>query len=106
VPSHFATPPTSLVRALAAALAGIDVAASVERHARTATALRIAWRHLGLTLVPDEADAAHTLSALWVPDGVEALLPRRIAEHGVLVAGALDPRLRPRSFRIGHMGVA
>jgi alanine-glyoxylate transaminase/serine-glyoxylate transaminase/serine-pyruvate transaminase len=104
VPSYFATPPTSLVRALAAALAEIDVAASVERHARTATALRTAWRHLGLELVPEEADAAHTLSALWIPDGVEAQLPRRIADHGVLVAGALHPGLRPRSFRIGHMG--
>jgi alanine-glyoxylate transaminase / serine-glyoxylate transaminase / serine-pyruvate transaminase len=104
VPSYFATPPTTLVRGLAAALAEIDVVVSVERHARVARTLRNAWRHLGLTLVPDEADAANTLSALWIPEGVDVQLPRRIAEHGVLVAGALHPKLRPRSFRIGHMG--
>jgi alanine-glyoxylate transaminase/serine-glyoxylate transaminase/serine-pyruvate transaminase len=104
VPSYFATPPTSLVRALATALGELDVAASVAQHARVAAGLRAAWRHLGLALVPDEADAANTLSALWIPNGVETQLPRRVAEQGVLVAGALHPALRPRSFRVGHMG--
>jgi len=104
LPSYFATPPTSLVRATVAALREIDIRDAVARQARVGAAMRSAWRALRLASVPAESDAAHTLSALWIPDRVRTTLPHLLAERGVLVAGPLHPSLKPRSFRVGHMG--
>jgi alanine-glyoxylate transaminase/serine-glyoxylate transaminase/serine-pyruvate transaminase len=105
-PSYFATPATSLVRALPVALGEIgDVDAAVARHARAADAMRRAWAALGLSLVPARPEiTANTLSALWLPEGADATLPAKIAAHGVLVAGGLHPAIRTRYFRVGHMG--
>jgi alanine-glyoxylate transaminase/serine-glyoxylate transaminase/serine-pyruvate transaminase len=110
--AYFSTPPTNLVLGLAAGLAEIEsegVAARVARHARAADALRAAWRHLGLDLLPVRPElAANTLSALCPRrDGAPADAPQvvaRIAAHGVAVATGLLPDLRDRYFRIGHMG--
>jgi alanine-glyoxylate transaminase/serine-glyoxylate transaminase/serine-pyruvate transaminase len=104
LPSYFATPPTSLVRATVAALREIDIREAVVRQARVGHAMRSAWRALRISTVPAETDAAHTLSALWIPEGVPTSLPRELAARGVLVAGPLHPSLKPRSFRVGHMG--
>ncbi len=107
-PSYFSTPATNLILALAAALAEISadgVAARVEAHRRAARGLRRAWRVLGLQPVPvREEVAAHTLSTLRFPDGLDGELVRRVADRGVLVAGGLHPALKRSSFRIGHMG--
>lgn len=113
-PSYFATPATGLVRGLAVGLREIveategettGVDAAVARHARGARAMRAAWAALGLTPVPrDPGLAAHTLSALWLPEGVDATLPAKVAARGVLVAGGLHPAIRTRYFRVGHMG--
>lgn len=113
-PAYFATPATPLVRALAVGLgeieaareAGLDgVEAVWARHARVAAAMRAAWSVLGLGLLPRRPDlAANTLSALWLPEGVDAGLPARVAARGVYVAGGLLPELRRRYFRVGHMG--
>lgn len=112
-PTYFATPATTLVRplrvALAEILAGAEPAAAMAArfalHARAAAGFRAAWEVLGLRLVPRTADvAAHTLSALYLPDGVDATLPGAIRERGVVVAGGLHPEIRARSFRVGHMG--
>lgn len=107
-PSYFATPATSLVLALEAALAEI-LAADLERrladHARAAAALRAAWSALGLRPVPRSPEvAANTLSALHFPAGVDGALLPRIAARGVAVAGGLHPEIRATSFRVGHMG--
>jgi alanine-glyoxylate transaminase/serine-glyoxylate transaminase/serine-pyruvate transaminase len=104
LPSYFATPPTSLVRATVAALREIDIRDAVARQARVGAAMHSAWRALRLTSVPAESDAAHTLSALWIPEQVRTTLPQRLASLGVIVAGPLHPSLKPRSFRVGHMG--
>lgn len=107
-PSYFATPPTPLIRGLAVGLGEI-LAAGVEatwaRHARVAEAMRAAWSAMNLRLLPQRpALAANTLSALWLPEGVDASLPARVAARGVYVAGGLLPELRTRYFRVGHMG--
>jgi alanine-glyoxylate transaminase/serine-glyoxylate transaminase/serine-pyruvate transaminase len=110
--AYFSTPPTNLVLGLAAALAEIEsegVASRVARHARAAAALRDAWRHLGLDLLPVRQElAANTLSAVCPRrDGAPADAPQvvaRIAAHGVSVATGLLPDLKDRYFRIGHMG--
>jgi len=75
------------------------------RHERGAAALRAAWSALGLRAVPArERNAAHTLSALYFPSGLDATLVLRIAERGVYVAGGLHPAIRGQYFRVGHMG--
>jgi alanine-glyoxylate transaminase / serine-glyoxylate transaminase / serine-pyruvate transaminase len=127
--AYFSTPPTNLVLALAAGLAEIEsegAAARIASHARAAAALRVAWRALGLRLLPAREDlVADTLSALVLPErpdsaagaaggvglpvagSVRADAPAvvaRIAEHGVTVATGLLPDLRSRYFRVGHMG--
>ena len=76
-------------------------------HERGARALRAAWTVLGLRPVPSrDQNAAHTLSALHFPAGVDASLVARIAERGVAVAGGLHPAIRGAYFRVGHMGYA
>ena len=109
-PAYFATPPTNLVQALAVSLkeileAGIE--ARWAAHARAARALNAAWEHLGLSHVPQRAEhRAWTLSALRFPARVDATLPARIAERGVIVAGGLHTQIKSEYFRVGHMGYA
>jgi len=109
-PAYFATPPTNLILALSAGLAEIEASGMDERfalHERGASALRAAWSALGLRPVPTrEANAAHTLSALRFPAGVDASLVTAIGERGVTVAGGLHPAIRGEYFRVGHMGYA
>ncbi len=107
-PSYFATPATTLVRALDVGLreileSGMD--ARFALHARGARAMRAAWATLGLAELPIHAElAAHTLSAIYLPEGVGPELVASIGARGVSVAGGLHPALRTRYFRVGHMG--
>lgn len=109
-PAYFATPATSLVSALHTSLEeiiseGIDLA--VARHARSAEAMRRAWSVLGLRLVAEqESCAANTLSALWLPEGVDGTFPAKVAARGVTVAGGLHPELLLKGpyLRVGHLG--
>lgn len=104
-PSYFATPATPLIRALPVALDEIaDVDAVHARHVDAARRLRAAWTALDLRLLPGDGLAAHTLSALWIPEGHDATLPAKVAAHGVIIAGGLLPELRSRYVRVGHMG--
>jgi alanine-glyoxylate transaminase/serine-glyoxylate transaminase/serine-pyruvate transaminase len=109
-PAYFATPPTNLIVALSVGLAEIlaeGMEARFALHERGARALGAAWSVLGLRPVPSrEKNAAHTLSALHFPAGVDATLVARIAERGVYVAGGLHPAIRASYFRVGHMGYA
>lgn len=106
-PSYFATPPVNLVAALEVSLRQIlaeGMAARFERHRKIARAFRAAWGALGLRMVPQTEDvAANTLSALYLPDGVDAKLPQLVREDGVVIAGGLHPEIKTRSFRVGHM---
>jgi alanine-glyoxylate transaminase/serine-glyoxylate transaminase/serine-pyruvate transaminase len=108
--AYFATPPTNLILALSVGLREIlaeGIEARIALHERGARALRAAWSVLGLRPVPSrEQNAAHTLSALHYPAGVDATLVARVAERGVYVAGGLHPAIRGAYFRVGHMGYA
>jgi alanine-glyoxylate transaminase/serine-glyoxylate transaminase/serine-pyruvate transaminase len=108
VPAYFATPAVNLVGALDVSLGRLlaeGMEARVARHARVAAAFRAAWRALGLTIMPARDEiAAHTLSAVFYPDGVDAGLVARVRAEGVVVAGGLHPAARARYFRVGHMG--
>ena len=105
---YFATPPTTLIRALPVALDEIlehGMDARFEQHTRAANAMRAAFRALGLTLLAkSDALAANTLSALYLPEGTGPELVGEIGKRGVIVAGGLLPALRTKYFRVGHMG--
>jgi len=106
-PAYFATPPVNLVCALDVSLGQIlaeGMEARFARHQRMARAFRAAWKALGLRMLPaSDAVAAHTLSAVYYPDGVDAALVGRVKGQGIVVAGGLHPELRTRYFRVGHM---
>ncbi len=107
-PQYFATPAVNLVAALEVSLGRIcaeGMGARAARHERVAGAFRAAWRALGLSTVPKtEAISAHTMSAVWYPDGVDASFVGRAREQGVVLAGGLHPDIKTKYFRVGHMG--
>jgi alanine-glyoxylate transaminase/serine-glyoxylate transaminase/serine-pyruvate transaminase len=108
-PSYFATPAVNLVCALDVSLGQIvreGMEARFARHQRMARAFRAGWRALGLRMLPvSEALTAHTLSALYYPEGVDAGVLGRVREQGAVLAGGLHPELKTRYFRVGHMNV-
>jgi len=108
-PSYFATPAVNLVCALDVSLGQIvreGMEARFARHRHMARAFRAAWRALGLKTLPvHESVMAHTLSALYYPEGVDAGVIARVREQGVVLAGGLHPELKTRYFRVGHMNV-
>ena len=108
-PSYFSTPATNLILALETALGEIletGIETRIERHQHVARAMGSAWDALGLRPVPVRPELqAATLSALYVPDGVDAAdVVAGAARHGVIVAGGLHHEIRDRYFRVGHMG--
>lgn len=78
-----------------------------ERHLRVAGALKAGVRAMGLEMLPDDAWWLPSLSAVRVPDGVDASRVTGILleEHGIEIAGGLGD-LAGRIFRIGCMGHA
>ena len=76
-----------------------------ERHARIAQMCRDGVKELGLQLFADEAVASNTVTAVHMPDGVEAtkLLGLLRTEYHVVLAGG-QASLEGKIFRIGHLG--
>ncbi len=107
-PSYFATPPVNSIMALDVSLGHLveeGMGARIERHAKLANSVRAAWQALGLRPLPmSPAVSANTLSALYYPPGVDAALVKAVAAEGVVIAGGLHPALKPKYFRVGHMG--
>lgn len=107
-PSYFATPPVNLIMALEVSLGLLlkeGMQSRIQRHANAASAMRRAWKALGLSSLPQrEALSANTLSALYYPGSVDAGLVKAVAANGVIIAGGLHPALKTKYFRVGHMG--
>jgi len=110
-PAYFGTPPVNLILALETSLR-IILAEGMEqrfnRHRKIGRAFRAAVKAAGLDMIPaNEDSAANTLSAPFYPDGVAAgdFLGAASAE-GVILAGGLLADIKPRYFRVGHMGSA
>jgi aspartate aminotransferase-like enzyme len=102
------TPAISVIYALREGVRRIEaegVEAVFARHRRTARAVRAGVRALGLRVVPQEEDAADTVTAVWLPDGVDAkaFLGRLRTEHGVVLAGGMG-QFQGKVFRFGHLG--
>ncbi len=75
------------------------------RHSQIAQMCRNGVKGLGLELFPDEAVASDTVTAIKVPEGVEAsaLLGLMRTEYDVVLAGG-QVSLEGKIFRIGHLG--
>ena len=82
---------------------GID--AIYGRHRRLARMTRDGVRALGLELLPAEGVESDTVTAIRVPDGIEASELLRIAreEHQTVFAGGQGP-LSGKIVRFGHLG--
>lgn len=79
--------------------------ASIARHRRLARATRAGVQALGLKPLADPEHASNALTAVRVPEGLDARrLRQELRErHGVVVAGGQGP-LTDAIFRIGHLG--
>ena len=80
--------------------------AVLARHARLGAYVRERLKAMGLKLlVKDERRASDTVTAFWLPEGVEAgaLQRRLLDEYGVNLAGG-QGNLTGRVLRIGHLG--
>lgn len=106
---YFATPPVNLVYAYRKGLQIVmdeGLENRIERHAKSARAIRAALATYGIKSLADEEIAAATLSCFIYPEGVnDAEFRKSLAEKGVVVAGALAD-LAGKAFRVGHMGNA
>ena len=103
-----ATPAVSILYGLDVALErmlkeGMDRV--FERHARIARRTRDGVKALGLSLLPDERYASNTVTAVKVPEGVDArkIIDLLQQDHNVVVAGGQGP-LDGEIIRIGHLG--
>jgi alanine-glyoxylate transaminase/serine-glyoxylate transaminase/serine-pyruvate transaminase len=105
---HRGTPPINLIRALNVALSQIlaeGLEARVAHHELVSKAIKAGVNALGLTQVPIGPDrAAHTLSAVYYPPGLDCSLLAHVEEEGVILSGGFHPVIHDRYFRIGHMG--
>jgi alanine-glyoxylate transaminase/serine-glyoxylate transaminase/serine-pyruvate transaminase len=103
------TPPTLLMFGLREALAMLleeGLESVFARHARLAEAARQAVRGWGLEiLASDPREYSNTLTAILVPDGVDADKVRTtILERFDMSLGVGLGKLKGRVFRIGHLG--
>jgi aspartate aminotransferase-like enzyme len=74
------------------------------RHAAIARGVAIGLESLGLRLVATEADRSATVTAAWVPDGVEwAPFNEAMRAHGLVIAGG-QGKWAGKILRFGHMG--
>jgi len=106
---YFATLPTNMVVAGAAALAGAEEEGwepRFARHRRMARSVRRGLHALGLPVIGAEDVLSTTVTAVHVPEGIDAVALRRgVAEEGVSIAGGIGPWSKT-AIRIGHMGSA
>lgn len=75
------------------------------RHARVGRRARDGATSLGLKLFADERFASNTVTAVWVPEGMDGKELARVLreEHDTIVGGG-QAHLAGRIFRIGHLG--
>jgi aspartate aminotransferase-like enzyme len=105
---HPVTPPVSLFYALDAALEKMldeGREAIFERHKRIGEYVRWRAKEIRLRLLADHAYASNTVTAIYVPDGIDAktLLKDLRIEDGVVFGGG-QGKLEGKIFRVGHLG--
>lgn len=108
-PSYFGTPAVNLIMALETSLKLIlkeGLEDRFARHEKTGKAFRAAFRAMSVKTIPTgDIHSANTLSAPFYPEGVNGQeFLQAIGSMDVTVAPGLLPELKPRYFRVGHMG--
>ncbi|HID86161.1 MAG TPA: alanine--glyoxylate aminotransferase family protein [Anaerolineae bacterium] len=107
-PLYFATPPVNLIYALRESLGQIlaeGMEARFRRHRIISDAFKAAVSAWKLRQVPlDSGKAAHTMTTIYYPEGIDRSLLAAIKANGVVVAGGLHPAIKDQYFRVGHMG--
>ncbi|BAN90988.1 pyridoxal-phosphate-dependent aminotransferase family protein [Aeropyrum camini] len=105
--NYHITPAVNLVFALNASLKRIfreGLENRFERHRALSRAFTSAMEALGLKLVAEEPFRAWTVTAVYLPQGVEwPSFYSEMRKRGVEIAGGLGS-LKGRIFRVGHMG--
>ena len=102
------TPAVSAMYALDLALSRLleeGMASVFRRHSEVAQMTRDGVKAQGLSLFPDERVVSDTVTAVNVPEGVDAGRLQSVLqqEHNVVIAGGQES-LRGKIIRIGHMG--
>lgn len=109
-PSYFATPPTQLVQALHTSLKQVLARPISERfaqHQKISKYVKSEVTKMGLKqLASDPANAANTMTAIYLPEGVTPpeVLPK-LMSRGVVFAGGLHKEIASKYIRFGHMGI-
>src|SRR6266567_5300544 len=105
---HPVTPPVSLFYALDLALEmmlaeGLDVI--FERHQRIGDYVRRHVRAIGLRLLADSKHASNTVTAVRVPESIDAkVLLNTLSERDQVVLAGGQEHVSGKILRIGHMG--
>ena len=74
------------------------------RHSACAAAARAGLSQLGFRLFADTAHASRTVTAAWMPEGIEwSTLNKGLRARGLVLAGGQD-HLAGKILRIGHLG--
>ncbi len=74
------------------------------RHRACAAMTRAGLRAIGFNLLADDAVASQTVTAAWVPDGVDwKTFNGALKARGLVIAGG-QGKLKGRIFRVGHLG--
>jgi len=74
------------------------------RHVACAAATQAGIESLGFELLAEPAHRSRTVTAAWLPDGVEWKdFNGRIKQRGVILAGG-QGKLAGKVFRVGHLG--
>jgi aspartate aminotransferase-like enzyme len=74
------------------------------RHARLASAVQAGLEALGLRLVAPEGRRSSTVTAAWLPEGIEwPAFTAELRRRGLAIAGG-QGRLAGKILRVGHMG--
>lgn len=105
---HPTTPPVSIFYALDLALEKMLAEgreAIFERHHRTGNYVRWRAKEMGLQLLADHAYASNTVTAIKIPEGInaKALLKTLREQDNVVFAGG-QQQLDGKIIRVGHLG--
>ena len=74
------------------------------RHEACAAMTRAGLRALGFELLADDAVASKTVTAAWIPDGLDwKAFNGALKRRGLVLAGG-QGKLKGRIFRLGHLG--
>lgn len=105
---YFATPSVNLIYALQQSIKKMlkeGMKSRFKRHKIISDLFKKSMSELKLKTVSKPEKSAHTMTALYYPEGVDKSILVKIRGNGVVVAGGLHPAIKDRYFRVGHMGI-